>query len=153
MSNDVGDRIRELQARHEALVLESEVVRAEEEAARLLRIEFGERQSERNRRRGEISREVAQLEREIAVTRAAGASLSDVSDRAVVRWLELVERIDTNAIRRDLVAAMRRVEAIREGDYLIYEVQVRGAQVRVVANKVGKIFTVTPMDGRKETGP
>lgn len=137
---DPHDRVRRLRDQVEEISIDLEIERGRVAAATRLRHRAGQaRAGAIERRRSKID-SLAATERELA---AARASLPDgpmtVTERAIVRWLELVEGVDIGEVRRRILSAMRRSPPRREGDYLIHDV----GDVRIVANPAdGKAFTV-----------
>lgn len=136
---DPHERVRRLRNRVEELALDIEIERAHKDSAERLRSRAGKVRADAIRRCASLTNDLATAERELAAAKTAlPEGPATVTDRAIVRWLELCEGVDVGAVRRRILSAMRRTAPITEGDYQIHDV----GDVRIVANREGKAFTI-----------
>lgn len=142
MPTDHDTHLRALLAKREELDTQAKVEGVESDAARRLQISAGRRRQDHDDRRATLARELAHVEQQIAVTRASMAQGGecDISDRALVRWLELVEGVDLQAIRERIRGAIQSSRGSRSGDFFVHETH----GVRVMVSVQGKAVTVTP---------
>lgn len=140
--DELRRRLRALQDERELAAMRHEALRTRERIAEQTRLAIGQEQAAANRARREEASRLEQLENEIAEMRRRLAEgrpgPNEVTDRAVVAWLERVEGVDVGAIRETILRAA--ADATPDGsdrglDYFRY----RGSRLVV---REGKVVTI-----------